>query len=66
MLVETMFSLTTLVCKLKHMSHRVGQYIERHIAYVLALFNALLGLNRRLEPDAAPEDRLLHIAQYAL
>jgi len=33
---------------------------------LVALFNALLGLNHRLEPDADPEDRLYHFAQFAL
>jgi hypothetical protein len=34
--------------------------------YVVALFNALLLLNRALAPAADPHDRLLHIAQHAL
>jgi len=33
---------------------------------VSALFNLLLALNRLLEPEAALDDRLLHIAQYSL
>jgi hypothetical protein len=33
---------------------------------VVALFNAVLGLNRRLDPDADPQDRLYHFAQFAL
>jgi hypothetical protein len=30
------------------------------------MFNALLALNRILEPQADTHDRLLHLAQYAL
>jgi hypothetical protein len=66
MLVETMLSLVTRVCQLKHLFHRRAVYLELHLAFVSALFNLLLALNRLLEPDAAPDDRLLKIAQYAL
>ncbi|MEP7292809.1 MAG: hypothetical protein ABI835_13585, partial [Chloroflexota bacterium] len=66
MLVETIFSLVTRVCQLKHLPHRCAASLETHLAFVSALFNLLLALNRRLEPDAAPDDRLLHIAQFAL
>ena len=66
MLVETMFSLVTRVCQLKHLFHRRADYLEMHLAFVSALFNLLLALNRLLEPDAAPDDRLLKLAQYAL
>ena len=66
MIVETMFSLVTRVCRLKHMAQRTARSIETHLTCVSALFNLLLTLNRRLEPDASPEDRLLKIAQYAL
>lgn len=33
---------------------------------VAAMFNTLLALNRSLKPEADPQNRLLHIAQYAL
>lgn len=66
MLVETMLSLATRVCQLKHLPHRRAVYVETHLAFVSALFNLLLALNRLLEPDASPDDRLLHIAQFAL
>jgi hypothetical protein len=63
MLIETVLSMVTVVCKLKHIFHRAEAYAEMHLAYVSALFNMLLGLNRRLEPDAEAEERLLTIAQ---
>ena len=66
MLVETMLSLVTRVCHLKHLPLRRAQSLEVHLAFVSALFNLLLALNRLLEPDAAPDDHLLHIAQFAL
>lgn len=66
MLVETMLSLVTRVCQLKHVFHRRAAYLEMHLAFVSALFNLLLTLNRLVEPEASPDDRLLKIAQYAL
>ena len=66
MIVETMLSLVTRVCHLKHLSHRRPAYLQTHLALVSALFNLLLALNRLLEPAAALDDRLLHIAQYSL
>lgn len=66
MLVETMLSLVTRVCQLKHLSHRRPSYLEMHLAFVSALFNLLLSLNRLLEPEASLDDRLLHLAQYSL
>ncbi len=50
----------------KKEANRRQAYLETHLAFVPALFNLLLALNRLLEPDAVLEDRLLHIAQYSL
>jgi hypothetical protein len=66
MLVETALSLVTMVCHLKKVFHRTRHHFQARLAYVAALFNAVLGLNRRLEPDADPQDRLYHFAQFAL
>ena len=66
MLVETTLSLVTMVCGLKKVFHRTCQYFQARLAYVAAMFNALLALNRVLQPEAEPHDRLLHIAQYSL
>ena len=64
MLVETVFSLVHRVCRLKCLWHRARPYLRMHLAYVAALFNALLALNRQLAPhDPQPYPR---IAQYAL
>lgn len=66
MLIETTFSLATMVCHLKKLFHRTCHHFEAHLAYLVALFNALLALNRLLQPEAEPDDRLLHFAQFAL
>jgi hypothetical protein len=66
MIVETMLSLATRVCRLKHLPQRVAVYLETHLGLVCALFNLLLALNRILHPQAASDNRLLHIAQYSL
>ncbi len=66
MIVETMLSLVTRVCHLKSLFHRVEHHLTAHLAYVSALFNLLLALNRHLAPDAPAHDRLLTIAHYAL
>lgn len=66
MLVETALSLVTTVCSLKKVFHRHRHHFQARLAYVAALFNTLLGLNRTLHPDAEPLDRLYHLAQFAL
>jgi hypothetical protein len=66
MLVETMLSMITMVCSAKKMFHRVRDYMEMHFAYLSSLFNALLDLNRLVDPKAAARNDLLHIAQYSL
>ena len=66
MLVETIFSLVTRVCQLKHMFHRRSVDLDTHLTFVAALFNLLLALNRLFEPEASLDDRLLHFAQYSL
>jgi hypothetical protein len=66
MLVETALSLVTTVCHLKKVFHRTRHHFQARLAYVVALFKAILGLNRRLQPHAHPHDRLYHFAQFAL
>ena len=66
MLVETALSLVTMVCSLKKVFHRTHAHFETRLTYVAAMFNVLLGLNRTLQPEADPQDRLLHLAQFAL
>jgi Transposase DDE domain len=66
MLVETTLSLVTMVCGLKKVFHRSRRYFQARLAYVAAMYNALLKLNRVRQPGADPQDRLLHLAEYAL
>ena len=66
MLLETILSMLTVVCRLKHLFHRTAKYVRVHLAYLAAMLNVLLQLNRHLHPEAPLEDRLLHIAQYSL
>ena len=41
MLIETVFSLFSQVCKLKHLRQRVWAYFEMRLAYTMAVFNLL-------------------------
>ena len=41
MLIETIFSLLSQVCKLKHLRQRVWVYFEMRLAFTVALFNLL-------------------------
>jgi hypothetical protein len=66
MLVETCLSLVTMVCSLKKVFHRTRAHFQTRLAYVSTLFNVVLALNRTLDPQADPQDRLLHLAQHAL
>ncbi len=50
MLFETSFSLLTVVCQAKQMFHRTAHHLQAHLAYTAAMFNVLLGLDRRLHP----------------
>ncbi len=66
MTVETILSMLAVVYHIKHWFHRSWRYLKAHAAYLAALFNTLLDLNRLMERGASAEDMLLHIAQYSL
>lgn len=66
MLIEPGFSLVHRVCRLKYLWHRSHPYLAMHLAYVAALFNVLLALNRHVESDPAQANPWPHIAQYSL
>jgi len=42
MLVETVLSMLTLLCKIKHMRHRAWDYFRMHVGWTLAAFNLML------------------------
>jgi hypothetical protein len=64
MLVETAWSMLTVVCDLKHLHHRANFYIRAHLACATALFNVLLSLFHQALPFADPFQ--ISIAQFSL
>lgn len=64
MMVETAFSMLTVVCHAKKIFHRVAGYIEARMAYTMAMFNVLLALFHELHPDAPPHK--MSIAEFSL
>jgi hypothetical protein len=64
MLIETIFSMLTVVCRAKEMFHRVLAYLEARLAYTAAMFNVLLILFHQLDADAGPAK--LSLAQFLL
>ena len=66
MFVETMLSMIAMVCRVKKMFHRVRDCVEMHSAYLAALYNTLLELNRIFDPNAKAQGTLFCIAQYVL
>ena len=65
MLIETVLSLVHRVCRLTYLWHRTWPPLHMHLAYVTAVFNALLALNQQLDPVGSA-GAWPHIAQYAL
>jgi hypothetical protein len=65
MLIEPVLPLVHRVCHLKYLWHRAWPFLHMQLAYVAALFNALLALNHQLDPTL-PADTWPRIAQYAL
>lgn len=63
MMIETVFSLLTVVCQAKKMFHRTAAHLEARLAYTAAMFNVLLHLFRRMHPDDAFK---LSIAEFSL
>ena len=51
MMIETAFSLLTVVCQMKKIFHRLADYIEARLAYTAAMFNILLALFHQLHSD---------------
>lgn len=64
MVVETVFSMLTVICNAKKIYHRVARHVEAHLAYLAAMFNACLALFHQLHPEAAPFK--LSIAEFSL
>jgi len=64
MMIETIWSMLTVVCHTKKLFHRLAAYLEAHLAYLAAMFNTLLTLFHQLHPDADPFQ--LSIAEFSL
>jgi hypothetical protein len=64
MVIETIFSMLTVVCKAKKRHHRAQAYLEARLAYRAAMFNVLLDLFHHLHPHADPYQ--LSIAEFSL
>jgi hypothetical protein len=64
MVVETSFSMVTVICDLKRIRHRVVSYIHARLAAVCGMFNLLLTLFHELHPDADPAQ--MSIAEFSL
>lgn len=63
MIVETAFSMFTVVCHAKKFFHRVAEYLWSHCAYLAAMFNVLNTLFHELFPN---DERRLSIAEFSL
>jgi len=62
--IETIFSMLTVVCQAKKMQQRLQVYLEARRADMAAMFNGLLDLFHWLHPDANPFQ--LSIAEFSL
>jgi hypothetical protein len=54
MVMETHFSLITVICKAKHMFHRTEAHLQARLAYTTAMFNVCVALWHKLNPLAEP------------
>jgi hypothetical protein len=64
MVVETVFSMLTVVCNLKKVFHRTFFHLFARLACVAAMFNVLSTLFHQLHPEASPFK--LSIAEFSL
>jgi hypothetical protein len=64
MVVETVFSMLTVVCNLKKLFHRTFTHLFAHLSCVAAMFNVLYTLFHQLHPDASPFN--MSIAEFSL
>jgi len=63
MIVETTFSMLTVVCHTKKFFHRLPDYLWSHCAYLAAMFNVLTTLFHRLFPG---DERQRSMAEFSL
>jgi hypothetical protein len=63
MMIETTFSLLTVICQAKKMFHRTAAHLEARFAYMAAMFNVLVKLDRQFHPE---HKFTLSIAEFSL
>jgi hypothetical protein len=63
MIIETAFSMLTVVCQSKKCFHRLADYLWSHCAYLAAMFNVVNTLFHQLFPN---DKRRLSIAEFSL
>ena len=63
MVIETSFSMLTLVCHAKKFFHRVESHLWSHCAYLAAMFNIVTALFKRLFPN---DERQRSLAEFSL
>ena len=64
MVIETSFSLLTVICQAKKIYHRTQSYIEARLSYTVAMFNVCQQLFHLLHPDQPPFK--MSIAEFSL
>ncbi len=64
MIVETSFSLLTVVAHAKKIYHRLEPYIQARLAYTVAMFNTCLTLFHQLHPEESAFK--MSIAEFSL
>lgn len=64
MMVETAFSLLTVICQAKKLYQRRAAYLEAHLGYLAAMFNTCLALFHQFHPDSLPFT--MSIAEFSL
>jgi hypothetical protein len=63
MIIESSFSMLTVVCHTQKLFHRLPDYLWSHGAYLAAMFNVVTTLFQQLFPD---DERRRSIAQFSL
>jgi hypothetical protein len=63
MIIETSFSMLTVVCHTKKFFHRVADHLWSHCAYLAAMFNVVTALFKRLFPK---DERQRSLAEFSL
>ena len=63
MIIETSFSMLTVVCQTKKLFHRAPDYLWSHCAYLAAMFNVIIRLFQQVFPN---DPRRRSLAEFSL